>query len=239
MRGIHKDNIEEWFFQYHEGLLDDTQKKDLLHFLVENPEYNDDFVLWGSARLSVEELSIPEEFSEQLKRKAPVVRWQSEVLWSFGASICLSLLSLLLMRPSSTEEVPRDIPTVVQQKMPSHSKNTSSDVDKAIPKIESPSAKYINAKKEKAMVQSLIIEVQDSSTTYIAEPLYLQPIAMDSHAVRSAGHNLGVSLSLQALDSSKYCILPLSPITDKKWRNGHPSFSIKPVQEFQSDHPNF
>ncbi len=46
---IHKENIEEFMFDYFEGNLSDADKQQVLDFVHEYPEYEKDFVLWAKS----------------------------------------------------------------------------------------------------------------------------------------------------------------------------------------------
>lgn len=240
MRGIHRENIEEWLFEYHEGLLDATQKKDLLHFLVEYPEYNDDFVLWGSARLGVEEIRIPEEFSEQLKRKNPTSRWHSDIFWSFGVSIGLSLLSLYLFQPDFSVQIPKvtipQVPSTLDTMTIKKQEGEVKAVKRVFIGIQPRRQDLVDTK---ADTQILPVESQDFSEEDMALPVIVQPLTIDSqiHIVHKSG--LDAPLKLSSHDSVKARSLKSKLDKDKKKAKPRPSLFMKPAEEFQTDHPNF
>lgn len=62
---INSQNIEQWIFDYHEEMLSETEKTELLDFLHANPEYNAEFGLWAQTHaLKNEEIHVPTDLLE-------------------------------------------------------------------------------------------------------------------------------------------------------------------------------
>ena len=70
-RMLTHENIAYRIFEYHEGLLDASQKVELMEFLHQNPELNHDFAIWAQVRLHDEPIEKP-VFAKKLLRKDPV-----------------------------------------------------------------------------------------------------------------------------------------------------------------------
>lgn len=55
MRALNHQNIEQWMFEHHEGLLTAQQSQELMAFIEANPQYQQDFGWWAKAKLTPDE----------------------------------------------------------------------------------------------------------------------------------------------------------------------------------------
>ena len=99
---VNEHNIEQRIFEYHEGLMDASQKNELMEYLHQYPEYQRDFAIWAQARLHDEGVAIP-VFQQKLMK--PTVWYTSAVAkWSVGIGT-LVVVCLLMFRfyPNKTQ----------------------------------------------------------------------------------------------------------------------------------------
>lgn len=92
---INTDNYELYFFQYQEGMLDESARREVEAFVALHPELAEEMALYAEAPvLTAEEAAFP--FKESLHRKeAPVLWWRyaaaAAVVVGIGATVMLTL----------------------------------------------------------------------------------------------------------------------------------------------------
>lgn len=92
---INTDNYELYFFQYQEGMLDESARREVEAFVAQHPELAEEMTLYAEAPvLTAEEAAFP--FKESLRRKeAPVLWWRyaaaAAVVVGIGATVMLTL----------------------------------------------------------------------------------------------------------------------------------------------------
>lgn len=92
---INTDNYELYFFQYQEGMLDESARREVEAFVALHPELAEEMALYAEAPvLTAEEAAFP--FKESLRRKeAPVLWWRyaaaAAVVVGIGATVMLTL----------------------------------------------------------------------------------------------------------------------------------------------------
>lgn len=92
---INTDNYELYFFQYQEGMLDESARREVEAFVAQHPELAEEMALYAEAPvLTAEEAAFP--FKESLHRKeAPVLWWRyaaaAAVVVGIGATVMLTL----------------------------------------------------------------------------------------------------------------------------------------------------
>src|SRR5512138_3980744 len=65
---IREDNADEWMIRDIEGLLDESEEKELAEFLSLNPAYRFDYKIFGSTKLSPD-ISVVYRRKKELKKK--------------------------------------------------------------------------------------------------------------------------------------------------------------------------
>ncbi|MCU0428465.1 MAG: hypothetical protein MUF42_00710 [Cytophagaceae bacterium] len=105
MSVISKANIEFWFFQYHEGLLSESEKAQLMNYLYEHPEYNEDFVLWANTKLIDDVAEDTTQLEKSILRQRgfswPSITWKQFIGFS---SALLILIGAVLLWPKDSSE---------------------------------------------------------------------------------------------------------------------------------------
>lgn len=92
---INTDNYELYFFQYQEGLLDESARREVEAFMAQHPDLAEEMTLYAEAPvLTAEEAAFP--FKESLRRKeGPVLWWRyaaaAAVVVGIGATVMLTL----------------------------------------------------------------------------------------------------------------------------------------------------
>lgn len=92
---INTDNYELYFFQYQEGMLDESARREVEAFMAQHPDLAEEMTLYAEAPvLTAEEAAFP--FKESLHRKeAPVLWWRyaaaAAVVVGIGATVMLTL----------------------------------------------------------------------------------------------------------------------------------------------------
>lgn len=92
---INTDNYELYFFQYQEGMLDESARREVEAFMAAHPDLAEEMTLYAEAPvLTAEEVSFP--FKESLRRKErPVLWWRyaaaAAVVVGIGATAMLTL----------------------------------------------------------------------------------------------------------------------------------------------------
>lgn len=91
---INTDNYELYFFQYQEGMLDESARREVEAFMAQHPELAEEMALYAEAPvLTAEEAAFP--FKESLRRKkGPVLWWRyaaAAVVVGIGATVMLTL----------------------------------------------------------------------------------------------------------------------------------------------------
>jgi hypothetical protein len=153
---IKEDNIDEWMIREIEGLLGDSEEKELAEFLSLNPAYRFDYKIFGFTRLSPD-LSVT--FRQKIYLKKKVVHFRtSRLLWLIPAAAAIMLLFFgirYLSQPQIRSDHPMtpsiaEVPLISSRGIVASSKK-SSLVVKHIPvngtpsldRIQPISAKYI------------------------------------------------------------------------------------------------
>ena len=92
---INTDNYELYFFQYQEGMLDESARREVEAFMAQHPDLAEEMALYAEAPvLTAEVAAFP--FKESLRRKeAPVLWWRyaaaAAVVVGIGATVMLTL----------------------------------------------------------------------------------------------------------------------------------------------------
>lgn len=92
---INTDNYELYFFQYQEGMLDESARREVEAFMAQHPDLAEEMTLYAEAPvLTAEEAAFP--FKESLHRKEPPVLWwryaaAAAVVVGIGATVMLTL----------------------------------------------------------------------------------------------------------------------------------------------------
>ena len=98
---ITTDNYEALLLQYHEGLLDEGQQREVETFLREHPDIEQEYRLYYSDEPIVTPPDVQYQYKDALKRHpARAVVW-----WRWGAAACIAVLfatAVLLRSPSQT-----------------------------------------------------------------------------------------------------------------------------------------
>ena len=101
MKMITTDNYEALLLQYHEGLLDEGQQREVETFLREHPDIEQEYRLYYSDEPIVTPPDVQYQYKDALKRHpARAVVW-----WRWGAAACIAVLfatAVLLRSPSQT-----------------------------------------------------------------------------------------------------------------------------------------
>lgn len=111
---VNENNIEQRIFEYHEGLMDASQKNELMEYLHQYPEYQRDFAIWAQARLHDEGVAIP-VFQEKLMK--PTAWFASAISkWSVGIGT-LAVVCLLMFRfyPENRQNEVAPVKTILQE----------------------------------------------------------------------------------------------------------------------------
>jgi hypothetical protein len=101
MKMITTDNYEALLLQYHEGLLDEGQQREVETFLREHPDIEQEYRLYYSDEPIVTPPDVQYQYKDALKRH-PV---RALVWWRWGAAACIAVLfatAVLLRSPSQT-----------------------------------------------------------------------------------------------------------------------------------------
>ncbi|MGN6645992.1 MAG: hypothetical protein ACTHJT_05630 [Cytophaga sp.] len=96
---ITKENIEYFIFEYHEGNLSDTDKAEVLNFIHQHPEYENDFAHWAQSYFHTEGSVQNYGITNQLLQK-DAVSWYankwfivSGIVFIFAMGLCSYLLT--------------------------------------------------------------------------------------------------------------------------------------------------
>lgn len=102
---INTDNYELYFFQYQEGMLDESARREVEAFMAQHPELAEEMALYAEAPvLTAEEAAFP--FKDSLRRKEGPVLW-----WRYAAAAAVvvgigATAMLTLPRQEQTEDHP-------------------------------------------------------------------------------------------------------------------------------------
>ena len=101
MKMITTDNYEAILLQYHEGLLDEGQRREVEEFLHQHPDIEQEYRQYYSDEPIVTPPDVQYQYKDALKRH-PV---RAVVWWRWGAAACITVLfatAVLLRSPSQT-----------------------------------------------------------------------------------------------------------------------------------------
>lgn len=87
---INKENIEELMFQYHEGVLNESAKKQVLAYISRDEELTEAFRLWSVTKLAANPSYDYPDLSEKLFKKDPfykTVQFKSITYFLLGAML--------------------------------------------------------------------------------------------------------------------------------------------------------
>lgn len=101
MKMITTDNYEAMLLQYHEGLLDEGQRREVEEFLHQHPDIEQEYRQYYSDEPIVTPPDVQYQYKDALKRHlVRVVVW-----WRWGAAACIAAMfatTVLLWNPSQT-----------------------------------------------------------------------------------------------------------------------------------------
>ena len=104
MKMITTDNYEALLLQYHEGLLDEGQQREVETFLREHPDIEQEYRLYYSDEPIVTPPDVQYQYKDALKRH-PV---RALVWWRWGAAACIAAIfatAVLLRSPSHAHPI--------------------------------------------------------------------------------------------------------------------------------------
>ncbi len=102
---ITKENIEYFIFEYHEGNLSDTDKAEVLNFIHQHPEYENDFAHWAQSYFHTEGSVQNYGLTNQLLQK-DAVSWYGNKWFAISGSVVVLVIGLysylLTFNPKTT-----------------------------------------------------------------------------------------------------------------------------------------
>lgn len=134
---LNHENISFRIFEYHEGILDASQKAELMKYLHQNPELNHDFAIWAQVRLHDEHVEKP-VFAKKLLKKDPIYfPWAGIVrLTGEMAILCAIFFLWNLTTTINANENKRENRKMLGKEASSITKPIGSNNKKLIKKIE-------------------------------------------------------------------------------------------------------
>jgi hypothetical protein len=245
---ITKENIDIWMFNYHEELLSAPEKEQLLHFLIENPIYNEDFMLWANAHISPPKtLPITADITQNLLQKeGPLYTFPTKTITSFVGGICFACACMYIMRSVNTDSDNIKTLNTTQELKKSSTDNDHSGLNNTTTKQETvapPSSAYISTKelnstKNEGISKSVVSAIETENTN-------IEAVQRDSSTqIHIAASNDKDSVLVSQNSTEQQISRPSEAKTravegTKKDKSKKNKFSLKPAKEFNVENPNF
>lgn len=243
MKGINKHNLDDWCFRYHEGLLSERQREELMSFLYKHPEHNEEFVVWANARATVDEDMVDMDLENSLLRKVPpaVAPSKSNTFWMSGVAIfAIAVVGLYwVYEPFVSNKT-------VTKPMSNRSLGTLPHSPKVLKIVSGPSIlekkQSLERRQKQAADQSTGLKEEQGQILYTPDTtvvevsgeglLVSQTLATDSVSeVKDRETTMTTSETITEIPAQEKPVIPKS---NKKGK-----ISLKPAQKFTKDHSDF
>lgn len=236
MKGVNKYNLDDWCFRYHEGLLSERQREELMSFLYKHPEHNEEFVVWANARATVDEDMVDMDLENSLLRKVPpaVAPSKSNTFWMSGVAIfAIAVVGLYwVYEPFVSNKT-------VTKPMSNRSLGTLPHSPKVLKIVSGPAilekkqsfeSTKIQASSQLQEEQGQILHIPDTTLVEVPKEEYSasQALPKDSVVVSQGITTSGAITELPAQEK---------PVMLKSNKKG--KISLKPAQKFTKDHSDF
>lgn len=115
---INKENIESFIFDYHEGNLSDSDKAEVLNFIHQHPEYENDFTHWAQSYFHAEDPIKNYGITDKLLQK-DVIQWYTNKWLAISGGVvifAIGLYSYLLLNTKTQKPSASDAPPIIATK---------------------------------------------------------------------------------------------------------------------------
>jgi len=164
---VNEDNYHEYIIAYYENDLNDAQKQSLFYFLVNNPKFENDFIIFKHTKTQADKNIL---FSEKSKLKKFNLRFDINSKSNFYKSIGIAasfliIFSLFLnyLAPINNKELIQTSTINLNNKV----KNKSIEANKLASNIKNTDINAFNSIKTEAMPNRSIISVSSKNTSII------------------------------------------------------------------------
>lgn len=244
---ITKENIEIWMFNYHEELLSASEKEQLLHFLIENPIYNEDFMLWANAHITPPKTqAVTADITQNLLQKeGPLYAFPTKTITSFVGGICFACICMYIMRSVNTDvdnikalNTTQELKKNPDHENPSPLKNTPAKHETVVP----PNPAYISPKGINSIKNEIIPKsiVPEKDIANINRDVVQKDSLAKTLTVTNNKDSIFVS---QSNNEQRISIQPETKTSvseeNKTSKSKKNKFSLKPAKEFNVENPNF
>lgn len=251
---VNAGNIEEWIFDFHEGMLSEEEQSELMNFLHNHPEYNESFVRGVQAQaLKHEAVPIPADLLHGVLQPAPIPFWANKFLLGTISGVVLSGLVAWFVwtrhdRGGNQGREEDSVPSVSVPLMPENIREgKETRLERIVsPTLESHSVSSSMAKesKEEAVEEEItqVLTVDSSARGHKLE-VPMPSIPHESTASDSVSITLPdkVPVESEAITTQEKAPKEKSEqpaVVFKKKRNALP-FNMKPQSKFKPANPNF
>ena len=120
-----RDNIDKWFFDFHEGNLSERQSDMLFAFLEDHPDLQEEFEAWEDAKMAPQEIHDFHFDRIHLLQKRESSLLPKVVLLCFGIVICSLLFVGVEGNQKTTQSAQGEIPILAASEGEQSSKNAT------------------------------------------------------------------------------------------------------------------
>ena len=241
---INIENIEQWMFDFHEGMLSEPDKAKLLNFLHNHPEFNADFGLWAQTHaLKNEPVTIPTDLLEGVLKPSAVPFYLNKFFLGTITGISMSAIVIgYLLYKTPTLKTETKIVTKTNYKA-INPKENKKELISAKPNqtpISSPANKLLNKQVFKNKKQHLTPLVADTIENLSAKDQKNEELTI----IESKSDRIIAIEDLNVLENkvdkviSQKHEIDKPAVTVKKKKNRLP-INVKPQSQFKPANPNF
>ncbi len=244
---ITKENIEIWMFNYHEELLTAFEKEQLLRFLIENPEYNEDFVLWANTHITPPNAqSVTADITKNLLQKeTPAFMFPTKTIASFTGGICFAFVCMYIARSISSNTEKPIVPNRIQESRKDVKSDSASYTDKTPERIllqtKTIAATNKGMTEYKEIEISQIQDTASNSTPTTLKTTQSDLIFQEHNTPIKASDSISISKdnTEQAGLNTSEANTNVPKTNTKSSSKKKKKFSLKPAKAFNVENPNF
>lgn len=229
MSDLTKENIQEWFFRYTEGTLSGPEKDLFMDYLLENPEYNDEFVYWANTKITVDENLADYDLQKGLMMAEPLPLNRSKRFkWlTFTAVAVIAVSASYYFKPEEVKIRARiDRPHTAGKPKNTLQKLEPIKPDKATVKPTNTSVTTETKKPTTAHVETPSAKLEDTIGT-LQSP---EPVAPQQESIKEI---VVPQTDIPTSDIEK------AKASKEKQTKPKGKFSLKPSNKFRKDHADF
>lgn len=191
---INRDNIEEWMFKYHEGVLSEADKKQVLSYVSMDESLAEEFRLWSVTRLAANPSTEYPDLSQKLFKKDPFYHtglFKSLCYFFLGAVLAGALSWWYWTRSAHTASSQPFTKTETSHLSPKED-TTTSMLSKTVsqpptaPDLKKTPSHKSNIPRVAPLQPHESLPQTSSEDHWTSEPLHLEPLPLQDSTERNA-----------------------------------------------------